>query len=81
MLTRNVYYSEKPERVIIRANGRKAIVEFPIGVIEMSRGQGEETITEWLAEKVYSTATIATPNLKHRVEENYSSWLEKAKNG
>lgn len=75
MQTRNVYYSSQPNRVIVNAAGKKAVIEFPIGVTEIETEEGKS----WLAETVYSVETMATPNLETRVEANYDAWLELAK--
>ena len=75
MLTRNVYYSEQPDRVIVYTSGDKAIIEFPINVSEVE----VEESTNWLAEEVYSIKTTNTANLAERVEANYDAWLDLAK--
>ena len=75
MLTRNVYYSEQPNRVIVYTSGDKAIVEFPLNVSEVETEEG----TMWLAEEVYAVKTANTPNLVERVEANYDKWLDLAK--
>ena len=78
MQTRNVHYAQQPDRVIIRENAGKAIIELPINVAEITIERDGETITEWVAEKVYYAHAIATPNIKERVENNYNAWLELA---
>ena len=75
MQTRNVYFSEQPNRVIVNAKGSKAIVEIPVNVTEVQTEEG----AIWLAEIVYSFETMNTPNLIERVEANYDQWLEIAK--
>lgn len=75
MQTKNVYYSEQPESVIVNAFGDKAIIEFPVNVTEVEAEEG----ASWLAETVYCFETMNTPNLKERVEANYEAWLELAK--
>lgn len=75
MQTKNVYYSEQPDKVIITSNGKFAEVELPVNVTEIENEEG----TQYVAETVYRTRTIAAPNLKERVLENYEQWLEKAK--
>ena len=79
MLTRNVHYSEQPDSVMITSNGSISVIEFPINVTAYQKEDGEETIWEWVAEKVYSVETVTTNNLKERVESRYSDWLELAK--
>lgn len=74
MQTKNVYYSELPERVIVTDRGGKAIVEFPCDVTEVEK----EDKVEYLAETVYYLETISTPNLKGRVEAEYEAWLNAA---
>lgn len=75
MQTKNVYYSAQPERVMVTARGERAVIEFPINVTEVETEEG----TQWLAESVYSVETVATADLKSRVEQNYEAWLEVAK--
>ena len=75
MLTRNVYYSEQPNNVIVTVNGDKAVVEFPLNVSEVEVEEG----SMWLAESVYSVETMNTPNLAERVEANFDKWLDLAK--
>ncbi len=72
MLTENVYYSEKPDKVIIRTNGKRAIVEFPTKVSKAENGS-------YLAKCVYSLETMYTLNIEERVKANFDKWLEKAK--
>ena len=80
MMTRNVHYSEQPELIIITSHGANAVIEFPINVerIVVTDGDGTDRY-EWVAEKVYSVRTVATEDLKERVEAYYSEWLELAK--
>ena len=79
MQTKNVHYSTRPDLVIITENGRKATIEFPIDVTEIEKEFDGETITEYLAETVYSFQTISVPNLKQKILTNYDAWLERAK--
>ena len=75
MQTKNVYYAEQPDRVIVSERGGRAVVEMPVNVIEID---GDDR-HEWLAETVYYIETTTTPNLKERVEDKYEEWLEVAK--
>ena len=75
MQTKNVYYSNQPDAVIVTERGKKAVVEFPCNVTEIKEGDR----TEWLAANVYYIETVATPNLKERVEAEFEAWLEAAK--
>lgn len=75
MQTRNVHYSERPDDVMIVANGPMAVIELPVNVTEV---EVDEERTEYVAEYVYSVKTVNTPDLKKRVEENYEAWLEVA---
>ena len=75
MQTKNVYYSSQPDAVIITERGKKAIVEFPCDVTKAK----VDDRTEWLAANVYYIETMATPNLKARVEAEFDAWLEAAK--
>lgn len=75
MQTNNVYYSDRPDRVMVTTNGSRAIVEFPINVQEIETEDG----TQYLAEKVYSLSTQSTDNLRERVVANYDAWLDIAK--
>ena len=75
MMTRSVYYSEKPNRFEIRSNGQSACVEFPLNVTEVETEEG----THYVAEVVYSLSTMATSDLADRIEENFDAWLRKAK--
>lgn len=72
MMTRNVYYAERPDRVIVTANGSKAVVELPVDVTEVETEDG----VQYLADTVYCISTKNTPNLKERVEANYDAWVE-----
>lgn len=74
MQTKNVYFSEKPDRVIVRTAGKRAVIDFPVNVTEIE----ENDRTEWLAETVYHYRTTATPNLEERVNANYEDWLKLA---
>ena len=75
MLTRNVYYGEQPDSVIVTERGGKAVIEFPTNVSEIEKEDG----TQYNAETVYYVVTSATPNLKARVEAEFEAWLELAK--
>ena len=75
MQTRNVYYSQQPDRVIVNTRGSKAIVEIPVNVTEVETEDGKW----WLAEVVYFFKTMNTPNLKERIENAYDTWLDLAK--
>lgn len=74
MRTKNVYYAERPERVIVLANGGSAIVEMPVGITEIETEDG----LQYCAENVYTVQTRNTPNLKQRVEQNYEAWMAAA---
>lgn len=74
MMTKNVYFAEQPDRVIVTANGAKAVVELPVDVTEVETEDG----VQYCANIVYSISTKNTPNLKERVEANYDAWLEVA---
>ena len=78
MQTRNVHYSQQPERVIVSTNGSKAIIEFPINVREIAIPDPDGDRTEWVAEVVYYMYTSATPDLEERVSADYETWLAKA---
>lgn len=75
MQTKNVYYAQPPEKVIVTANGNKAMVEIPVNI---SRIENEEQVL-FMAETVYSVATANTSNLKERVMNNIDAWIEIAK--
>ena len=75
MQTKNVHYSERPNRFVIQSNGQKAYVEFPLNVTEVEREDG----AEYVAETVYSLETTNTANLADRIEANYDAWLLRAK--
>lgn len=75
MQIKNVYYGERPNRVIVTERGGRAVVEMPVNVREIET----EDRTEWFAETVYYLFTTATPNLEARVEAEYEDWLELAK--
>lgn len=74
MQTKNVYYAEEPDRVMVTTCGDNALVEFPIGVTKVQADDG----VQYLAKKVYSLKTRATANLKERIERNYDAWLDMA---
>lgn len=74
MQTKNVYYADKPAKVIITENNGSAVVELPVNVSEVDTEEGKQ----YLAETVYYVRTKATKNLKSRVTKNYNAWLEVA---
>lgn len=83
MLTRNVYYAERPESVIVTRNGRDgytARVDLPVNIQEVPAPvmEGEEPGTQFMAD-VYSITAGYTEDLKERVEEDYEAWLTVAK--
>ena len=39
MQTKNVYYSNQPDAVIVTERGKKAVVEFPCNVTEIKEGK------------------------------------------
>ena len=75
MMIKNEHYGERPNKVIVRSNGKEAVVEFPLNVTEIQTEDG----SQWLAETVYSMRTKDRPNLEERVSANYDAWLEAAK--
>lgn len=75
MMTENVFYAVRPERVIVTRRGEKAVIEFPVNVTEVETEEG----THWLAATVYSLDTRNRDDIEHVVAENYDAWLEKAK--
>lgn len=75
MQTKNVHFSERPESVIVTTVGRKATIDFPVGITEVEKEDG----MEYVAETVYTMSTIATPRLKERIDANYEEWLNIAK--
>lgn len=78
MLTKNVHYADRPDRVIVTTCGSTSLVEFPIDITEITI-EGDEPRKEYIAESVYSLKTTSTPNLKERVEAHYYDWLDTAK--
>lgn len=75
MQTKNVYYTQEPDRFAIRKNTENAVVEFPVNVREVEI----EKQTYYLAETVYSIATMLTLDLEDRINADFEAWLEKAK--
>lgn len=75
MQTKNEHFGERPDRVVVRRNGKYALVLFPLNVTEVQTEDG----SQWLAETVYSMRTMDRPDLKDRVNANYEAWLEVAK--
>lgn len=73
MRKKNVYFAERPDKVMVTVNGDAAIVEMPTGITEIEAEDG----TQYCAD-VYYVHTKNTPNLKERVERNYDAWLEVA---
>lgn len=78
MLTKNVFYSERPERVIVNRIGNTGTcrVDLPVNIQEVEAPEGE---TQYKAD-VYSTIAGYTPNIAQRIEANYDAWLAKAQN-
>lgn len=72
MLTRNVHYAEKPDKIIVLRNGSIAVVEMPT---EVTQVELDDERSEYVAGKVYSVRTTNTPNLEERVEASYDEWL------
>lgn len=73
MMTRNVCYSERPERVIVHRinNGYTARVDLPVNVREIENDEGG---VSYMAD-VYSLEAGYTPHLKERVEADYDGWM------
>ncbi len=73
MLTKNVYFGERPEAVIVNRYGSSynCRVDLPVNIEEVETGEGE---TQWKAD-VYSIECGYTVGLKERVEADYESWL------
>ena len=76
MLTRNVYFTERPENVIVTRFGNTYCcrIDLPVNIEEVETGEGE---TQWKAD-VYSVEAGYTVDIKERVEENYDAWMEVA---
>lgn len=74
MMTKNVYFSTRPDEVIVTVKGDRAIVEFPLEVSEVTTDDG----VQWCAKRVYSLFTFARKNLKELIERNYEQWLNRA---
>lgn len=75
MQTRNVYYSQKPDEVIVYTAGDKAIIEIPTGISEVETEDG----VQYIADVVYRVQTMNTANLEERVKKNLDAWIENAK--
>lgn len=78
MLTRNVYYSQEPERVSVHRigrNGYTARVDFPVNVQQIIMLDDQP---QYKAD-VYSIEVGFTVGLKERIENNYEAWLAVAK--
>lgn len=75
MQTNDVYYAQRPDRVMVSRNGGRAMIEFPVNVTEVETEDG----TQWKAETVYSVETMDRDGLAERVEANYDAWLGRAK--
>ena len=71
----NVYYAERPDRVIVTVHGDKAVIEFPVGITEEQTEDG----TQWRADTVYSIVTRFRDRLKEAVEAGYEAWLNTAR--
>ena len=73
MLTRNVFYSERPERVVVNRIGNTSTcrVDLPTNIEEVETPDGG---TQYKAD-VYSINAGYTANLAERVEANYDAWL------
>lgn len=71
MRTRNVYYAERPDKVIVTANGDTACVEIPVDITEIETEDG----VQYRADTVYSIQTRNTPDIKQRVEKDYYAWI------
>lgn len=79
MLTRNVYFAERPEKVIVNrigATGYTCRVDLPVNIEEVAGPEGE---TQYKA-GVYSVNAGYTVNIAERIEANYEAWLAKAQN-
>ena len=78
MLTRNVFYSERPERVMVNRIGNtgNCRIDLPTNIEEVESPDGG---TQFKAD-VYSLLAGYTPNIEQRVNDNYDVWLEKAQN-
>ena len=76
MLTRNVYFAERPENVIVTRFGNtyRCRVDLPVNIEEVETGEGE---TQWKAD-VYSVEAGWTPGMEERVEANYDAWMDVA---
>ena len=78
MLTRNVFYSQEPERVSVHrigSNGYTARVDFPVNVQQIVMPDDQP---QYKAD-VYSIEVGFTVVLKGRIENNYEAWLAVAK--
>lgn len=76
MLTKNVQFAKKPDKVMIRRiqNGYMCYVDLVENIREMK--ENEET--NYIAD-VYSVQAGYTAGLKERVERDYEKWLMVAK--
>lgn len=75
MQTNNVFFAERPEKVIVTTRGRKSLIEFPCKVEAVETEDG----VQYRAETVYSLETMSRDGLKERVDANYDAWLDRAK--
>lgn len=79
MVLKNVIYGNRPDNVIVTVRGRNALVEIPTDVTEHTDERDGETAAEYIAGTVYAVQTLATANLKARVEDNINEWITLAK--
>lgn len=77
MLTRNVYYAERPDPVqVFRIGlGYTCRVDLPVNIREIQNDEGD---TQFVAD-VYSVTAGYTPGIKERIEADYNGWLAVAK--
>lgn len=77
MLTKNVFYSQRPERVSVHriGQGYTCRVDFPVNIQEIENGDEE---TQFKAD-VYSLEVGYTTGIKERIEADYEGWLKVAK--
>ena len=72
-MTKNVCYSERPERVIVNRinHGYTARVDMPVNIREITDDEGN---VSYMAD-VYSLEAGYTPHLMERVEADYEGWM------
>lgn len=78
MLTRNVYFAERPEKVVVNRIGDAGYscrVDFPVNIEEVAGPEGE---TQYRAD-VYAIETGFTYDIKERIQNRYDEWLALAK--